>query len=266
VWRLDWLPFLRSPRFFLRLGAAQFQLWMRMDSRLELMASHDSQHIAHNRYAAVTDLLMHMRQDLPAGARVHVLGDSKWMPLSLLLTGRQPLASAQVRALARHRFSDVFGESAQAWDVQVDYVGGDTRALAFANPIGLMAAVRQGLGIDAPGDFNKLRLVGMQPTCSWAWHQGDVRKSGSANSWLVFAEHDRSIMARLSKGRIAALQASGPIVSNPGALSAVLRTEALRCGVVDEEHDALSVSFEPNLFPSCHGVRWRALGTTEVQT
>jgi hypothetical protein len=258
VWRPDWLPFLRSSPCVLRLGQAHFQLWRVNGLRLELLASRPSGHIRYNDYQAIANELAMLSNGLPAGASVQLLADSKWMPLSLLVTGRAPLSGAQVQALAKHRLVDVFGEQAQTWGVQTNYVGGDMQALAFACPDGLLASVQQ----------SPLQIQSMQPTFCWAWNQVWCHEGTKADKWLVFAEHDRTVMARMANGRLLAFQPAGPLVTSPAQLATALPIHALRCGLDETDHTALGISLEPRadmtqVSPTA-GVRWHAVGTTEA--
>jgi hypothetical protein len=258
VWRPDWLPFLRSSPCVLRLGQAHFQLWRVNGRRLELLASRPSGHISFNDHQAIANELAMLCNGLPAGASVQLLADSKWMPLSLLVTGRVPLSAGQVQVLAKHRFVDVFGEQAQTWGVQTSYVSGYTQTLAFACPDGLLASVQQ----------SPLPIQSMQPTFCWVWNRVWCHEAVKADKWLVLAEHDRSVMARIANGRLMALQPAGPLVTGPAQLAAALPMHALRCGLNEANHTALGISLEPRpdmtqVSPTA-GIRWHAVGTTEA--
>ena len=258
MWRPDWLPFFRPSPCVLRLGQAHFQLWQVNGRRLELLASRPSTHIRYNDYQAIADELAALGKDLPGATSVQFLADSKWMPLSLIATGHAPLSGVQIQGLAKHRFVDVFGEQAQTWSVQTNYVSGDTQTLAFACPDGLLTAVRQG----------QLQIQSMQPTLCWAWNQVWRHEAAKTDKWLVLAEHDRSVMARIANGRLIGLQPAGPLLTSTAQLAAALPTHALRCSLDETDHTALGVSLEPRpdmtqVSPTA-GIRWHAAGVTEV--
>lgn len=267
MWRPDWLD-LTSPKYVVRLGQAQVQLWKAHGQRWSLLGSKAANHIAYAQHQAVAAVVADLTSSLPPGSNVHVVADSRWMPLTLMFTGRRPLSQAQALALAKHRFVDVFGEQAQAWNVQANYVSGDEHALAFACPSGLMASVRQGLGLDVddPVKTGKKNLRSIVPTFSWIWNQTAPRGRGSA--WFVVAEQDRSLMAWIQKGRLRAMQTAGPVISSPAHLSALLKTEALRCGVVEESVATLGASLEmhPDMtrVSPVPGIEWRTLAIEEV--
>lgn len=265
-WR-DWLPPVRASRYVLRLGQAQLQLWQVAGRRLTLQASRSAVHIGHNQFQVIANEVAMLAQSLPTGTSVQLLVDSKWMPLSLLATGRAPLSGAQIHALATHRFVQTYGEQAQGWLVQTNYVSGDEQTLAFACAAQLLSGVRQGLGLDLANPSGRSRLQSVQPTFCWAWNQvrgHEAREDG----WLVMAEHDRSIMARVTKGRVLALQPAGPVLHTPAQLASALPVQAMRCGLVEEGPQlALGISLEPHADKmqqmAVSGARWHAIGTNE---
>lgn len=268
-WR-DWLLPARTSRYVLRLGQAQFQLWQVAGRRLILQASRSVEHIGYNQFQAIANEVIMLAQALPAGSGVQLLIDSKWMPLSLLTTGRAPLSNAQVQALALHRFGQTYGEDARGWQVQTNYVKGDAHALAFACSAQLLSSLRQALGLDMPSPSRRTRLTGMQPTFGWAWDQVQGREARSGDDWLMFAEQDRSIMARIAKGRVLALQPAGPILRTPAQLASALPSQARRCGLIEEgPYQALGVSLEPYpnrlLDTTVAEVRWHVIGTNESE-
>jgi hypothetical protein len=196
---------------------------------------------------------------------VQVLLDSKWMPLSLLNTGRAPLTGAQVQVLATHRFAQVFGEPAHHWEIQTSYVSGDVQTLAFACAKPLLSGLHHGLGLDGPNATGRTRLLSVQPTFCWVWNHVRRLEANRDDSWLVLAEHDRSIMTRVSKGHLLALHAAGPIVRNAGQLASAIQIQALRCGLVEEmPQKALGVSLESDddmmKELAASGVRWHVIG------
>lgn len=258
MWRPDMWPFATRSPYLLRLGQAFIQLWQGQSGAWVQIASQPSHHIAHDQQQAMSDVIRETVQTLPVGAKLQVLADSKWMPVSLILTGQRPLSAEQMQTLARHRFAQVFGEHASHWAIQTDYVGGDTHALAFACPAGLLSTLREGL---------QTKQFGLEPTLSWAWQKGWPGHARRSGTWLVLAEHDRSVMVWASQGKARALQAAGPVFTSPAQAAKVMQTEALRCGVVEEVHSVSGVSFEA--LTSLMGnhasdaFRWQVLGVAE---
>lgn len=265
-WR-DWLLPVRTSRYALRLGQAQLQLWQMAGRHLILQSSRSVAHVGYNQYQALADEVSTLAQALPAGSGVQLLIDSKWMPLRLLTTGLAPLSNAQVQALALHRFAQTYGDEARGWQVQTNYVKGDAHALAFACSTQLLSSLRQVLRLDMPSPSRRTRLTGMQPTFGWAWDQVRGREARSSDDWLMFAEQDRSIMARIAKGRVLALQPAGPILRTPAQLAAVLPSQARRCGLTEEGPcRALGVSLEPHpddMLDTVADVRWYVIGTNK---
>lgn len=258
MWRPDVWPWSRPDPYLLRLGQAHVQLWQAQGKGWAAIGSLPSHHLAHDQHEALAALLLEAIQALPPGAKVQVVVDSKWMPVSLLLTGTRPLSRDQVQALARHRFVQTFGELASTWATQTDYVAGDLHALAFACPVGLQALLRRTL---------EDRLDGLQPTLSWAWRRAWAGHKGRGDAWLVLAEHDRSVLLKVSQGKACALQPAAPMVRSPSQVVEVLRTEAWRCGVVDDTLVVRGASFEPSpawtSVPATDEFHWQVFGARE---
>ncbi|MDO9236957.1 MAG: hypothetical protein Q7U28_13120 [Aquabacterium sp.] len=264
MWRPDVLsvlwPFGRAG-YLVRLGQASVQLWQGHGRAWQQLGSLPCQHLAFDQAPALGELLTTLLKDLPSGARVQVLADSKWMPVNFNLMGAKPLASQQVQALAKHRFAQVFGEQAHDWDIQTTYVSGDPHALAFACPSALQASLKQAIGA----------MSGLQPTFSWVWNQCWQSHVGSGDAWVLLEEQDRSLMALISGGKPIALQAAAPIFTNPLQLNQSLQTEALRCGVLTQTKLVHGVSFEAKAAMTAQsattpmgGLRWQVLGHTEA--
>ena len=268
MWHPDKWPLRRSPTYLLRLGQAFVQLWRANGRGWEQIDSQAVHHLAHDQYQALADLLPSITQELPQGAQVQVLADSKWMPVSLLLTGSKPLSKGQLDVLAKHRFAQIFGEQANGWSIRTTYVAGDAKAMAFACPIGLLTSLRHGIEAEQTDRPGKHRLNGLAPTLSWAWDQvgqsgAGKAGAGKAGTWFVLAEQDRSILVCASKGQIQGLQPAGPTLQNPSHLDKVLSTEALRCGLLDEQYSVRGASFEPmpEMMPESpsDAFRWQVL-------
>ncbi|MBC7701778.1 hypothetical protein [Aquabacterium sp.] len=259
----------QSP-YLLRLGQAFMQLWRFNGHGWVQIGCLPVHHLGHDQYQAIADLLPGLTQALPLGASVQVLADSKWMPVSLLNTGKAPLSRNQVDVLAKHRFAQIFGESANHWTIQTSYVAGDAQAMAFGCPAGLQACLRQSLEAQQPNGRGKYCFTGLAPTLSWAWNEAWRAHVGQAGSWLVLAEHDRSILVWASKGQASALQPAGPILLNPAQVNQLLKTESLRCGVVEETCAVLGTSFEdlPSMKPPHmpEGFQWRVFEVVESAT
>lgn len=280
-----WLPkgLKRSEHLVLRLGQAQCQLWQShghgQSLTLRLLANRAVNHIAHDQHAQLAQEVRQLLQEaLPADSaafRLQVLADSKWLPLTLLQTGRAPLSASQVQALAQHRFKEVFGDQALHWTIESNYVSGDTHTLAFACPAALLTNLRQALTSDALGSPTSstaagpltssserlVRLESLQPTFAWIWNHAP--RLGSDPCYLVLAEHDRSVMAWIHKGRIKALQAAAPFMHCATDLAEHLPIQALRCGVTDQTTRAWGVALEgasqlTEVAPSNPDVRWRS--------
>lgn len=277
MWRPDWLTHLVRPQHvFVRLGQSQFQAWQASGgpSRLALLASTPSTHIGWADHTALSQALATLRQAIPSDARITVLTDSKWMPVSLLHTGRAPLSIAQVQALAQHRFAEVFGEPSRAWPVRCSYLSGQRHTLAFACPLELQQAIQQGLGIllSAAEPATALKrhpqLMGLQPTLEWAWNHAWRAHATRADNWLLLAEHDRSILAYVVKNEIQALHAGAPLWHSPSEVAAGLPVHALRCGIGPGDISVLGISLEArpdmSMVSPAQGVHWHAAQMVEA--
>jgi hypothetical protein len=259
-----------QPRHVLvRLGQRQFQAWLTQGRvpRLSLLASAPSEHIGASDHTQVTETLATLRPALPAGARVTVLADSKWMPLSLLNTGAAPLSMDQVQALARHRFSELFGEPARTWQLRCDYLSGQRHTLAFACPPELLHAIQQGI---TDASTPSVKLSGLQPTLEWAWNHVWRLHASRQDNWLLLAEHDRSVLAHVAKGAIRGLHAAAPVYDSPAQIASGLPVQALHCGIATEHVCVLGVSIESRpdmtMVSPAEGVRWHAAEAIEVRT
>lgn len=263
MWHPEVWPYAYRPSYVLRLGQAFIQLWQLNGLRWKLVNSQEAGHLVYNQHQAIADLLPSISQTLPNGARVQVLADSKWMPVSLLQTGKRPLSKDQVTALARHRFTQIFGEQASGWNTQTTYVAGDVQALAFACHPDLEAALHQGLQTER----GKNHFAGLAPTLSWTWDRLWRSSTSRARKWLVLTEHDRSLWVLAFRGQVKELRPAGPVLVSAQQIAKVLQTEALRCGVMDETKEIHGASFEamPTMTaePLPNGYQWHAFEAIE---
>jgi len=261
VWHPELWPFTQRASHLLRMGQAFIQLWQADGRHWRLLDSRSAHHLDHNQYQPLVELVASLTRTLPEKNRLQVLADSKWMPISLLPTGKHPLSGDQLSTLARHRFLQIFGDEVNGWAIQTTYVAGDEQTMAFACPTSLESGLRECL---------KQQLNGLAPTLSWAWNHAWRSVARRHSACLALAEHDRSIFVWLSSGQTLAMQPAGPRAQNPGQLLKAVQIEALRCGVANDANAIYGASFESmpvmTTGPGSDGLQWMIFEAEEVMT
>lgn len=147
-------------------------------------------------------------------SRLTVLLDSYWAPVSLIAVGRSVLKSAEVQALAKHRFKSYFGPSVDQWALQIDYRAGYLHALACGLPTHILDTVRN----IARQSLN-VQLTSVTSTLIWAL--SDAQRSSSKlnrDGWVAVAESDRTVVAHISRGQVVSLHPAAPILQGADGL------------------------------------------------
>lgn len=169
--------------------------------------------------AAITTAL---QSNLPMPKRVTVIVESAWLPLLLVDTGGLLWGDAPL-ALVRHRLSALgAGDEATAWDVRADGRAGERFALGYGLPPRVKSAV-----VDAVGGVG-CTLSALTPAFLWAWQQRPVHQG-----WWIYAEQDRSLLARFVGGRVTAFNSAALLIRDAEDAERAVGIESSRWGIVE---------------------------------
>jgi hypothetical protein len=162
----------------------------------------------------------------PGGGPVHVVLESAWLPVIALDVGAIPWAERKLQALLAHRLGTLYGaeSAARDWDLQVDHRAGDAAALGF----GLAREVKD--AVLTAGKAVGITTASIQPAFAWGMDHC-LPKAGRARAgWWLWGEQDRTLVAELQYGRVAALNPAAAPVHGAEACRALAQREALRLG------------------------------------
>lgn len=242
-------PFERR-RDVLRIGRERVERWRPSEQGLVLQdqrAIEDGEGMRPEALGAALQSLL----SASVGAPLDVVLESAWLPLMLLAVGEQPQSAAKLQALLRHRLTELYGKnqgpmqgpiqgSMDDWSLQLDYRPGDSQALGF----GLAPDVRRVI-VDTAGATGH-KLASMQPAFQWGAQQlgrrlgrregrRDERGGGRHESWWLWLEQDRGVLARLEQGRVVSLNAATPLPQDEAFSNRLAGIEARRHGLSDPE-------------------------------
>lgn len=209
MWPLKWFERIRSHKLIVRLGANELQLWSSKSGLLFLEKTHSCSEVRFGQWDLLTDSLTELLAEVSPNVLVEVIVDTKWMPMSLLCLGLRPLTRRTIEALTRHRFSDIYGERAKTWRVQVDYLAGEYYGIAFACPHELIEGINLAVGIRKE---SRSKLSSIQSTFIWVNNAFIRGRERAERSCIVLREQDRSIFTFLSRGTLIGLHTSGPLI------------------------------------------------------
>jgi hypothetical protein len=157
---------------------------------------------------------------------VHVVLESAWLPVIALDVGGTPWGERKLQALLAHRLGMLYGAepAARDWDLQVDHRAGDAVAMGF----GLAREVKD--AVLTAGKAVGIATASIQP--AFAWGMGHcLPKAGHAQAgWWLWGEQDRTLVAQVQRGRVAALNPAAAPVCDAESCRALARREALRLG------------------------------------
>jgi hypothetical protein len=228
VWPLE------RRRDIVRVGRERVERWRPVGRRLELqdqreISLHEGSRIATLRVALAA--LLEERGNGP----VDIVLESAWLPVLLLHVGTELWSNAKIQALLRHRlnvlYCQTFG-STDSWVLQLDNKPGDPLALGY----GLAAAVRE--SITEAADTAGQKLASIQPAFQWA-----ARRLKHRQGWLLCQEQDRSLVARLERGRVVALNAGAPPSVDEAHGKQLIDIEARRHGVTEPDASSLNAGW-----------------------
>jgi hypothetical protein len=174
--------------------------------------------------------LLGERVDEPA-RRADVVIESSWLPLMLLQTGTALLSAGKVQALLRHRLGELYGP-VDEWDLDLDYRPGDRWAVGY----GLAPSVKQAVA-EAAADAG-LKLASMQPAFQWA-----ARRLERADGWWIWLEQDRTLISRIERDRVVALNAAAPPARDEAHGAQLAGIEARRHGLVEQDVNVVAAGW-----------------------
>lgn len=161
------------------------------------------------------------------GRAIHVVLESAWLPVIALDVGGGLWAERKLHALLQHRLGTLYGldSAARDWGLQVDHRAGDALALGF----GLAKEVKDAVLTAAKSAGTTVASI--QP--AWAWGMDrrlpHVRRTPAA--WWLWGEQDRTMVAHLQRGRVAALNPAADPVHGAESCRALVTRESIRLGM-----------------------------------
>jgi len=120
-------------------------------------------------------------------------------------------------AFARYCFARIHGERSKAWDLRLSPGASGEARIASAVDAPLVQAVRAAFSARA-------KLVSLQPYLMCAFNRARRHLAG-ARAWLLLVEPHRSCLARLERGRWAAVRNARGALEGPGQWAALLDRE-----------------------------------------
>lgn len=144
--------------------------------------------------------LLDAARSVPGRSRWTLLLDSCWLPITTFPTLDQAWMPHELKALACHRWTTLYGEAQGPWLAQTSYLPGDATATAFGMSARLKAQL-QAFSRDVAG-----KAVSIQPALLWAFAQFSEagQASGLRQGWL-WCEQDRSVAAVGQRGHLQVL-------------------------------------------------------------
>jgi hypothetical protein len=262
VWLRDLLR--RKPQWLLRLGRQQVTLW-RQSGRTWVHVGAAPVGAMGAGAGWATGALGNALNDLMAahqidGGSAQFVIDSCWLPAFALQTGRLPLSEAELQSLARLRLTQIHGDVAIAWRIQVSCRAGNTFGLAYACPTWLKDI------IGSATTAHQLELSGLHPTLDWLLAQAPRAASRPAQRAVNILEEDRFITTFWHGRHLTGMH---PNVQ-PGSAQEppdeqCLQVIAKRCqarltGPVDSLSTVNLAWWEPKLDKLKHKKQWTLLG------
>ncbi|HZT56124.1 MAG TPA: hypothetical protein VFA35_07860 [Burkholderiaceae bacterium] len=163
---------------------------------------------------------------------VDVVFESAWLPVMSLELGRKLWSRTQVEALLRHRLGQLHArrdDPVGDWELQLDHRAGDAHALGY----GLAPSVKQA-AMNAAAATGR-QLASLQPVFAWGWQRlsRHHRNLGGARSgWWVWIEQDRSLVCRIDRGRVIAVNPGAAVPRDDPQCLRLIQIEASRLGVL----------------------------------
>jgi hypothetical protein len=228
VWRPSWLGGRHREEECLRVGRHSVQRWRSTNEGLVLQAEEAIAREATPQPRLLTDAIARLYPSVPQAAITLVL-ESAWLPVMLVDTGSGLLSQPQLEALVHHRFGLHYFDSAEPvadWELRIEHRAGDRYALAF----GLAPALK--LALTDCARALKIEFAALSPVFAWGRERlRTARAWPRATGWCVWAEQDRSLVARIEAGALVGLNAGAATADGETAVLRSVEAEAARFGI-----------------------------------
>jgi hypothetical protein len=220
----------------LRVGRDEVECWDETAHGLRLSAR-ESIAQATDRVQALTraasEVLSHGSEQ-PSSSVAAVL-ESAWLPMMLVPLGAALWSRRQAEQLLRHRLREVH-DLAAGYELHLEHRAGGSHALGYALPRQTRDAIRA--AVESCGS----RVASLQPALTWGWRVLSRRGYAVRDGWLAWAEHDRTLVVRLHRGQVSALNPGAPVAADAQQARGCVEVEALRHGLaVDDASVTLAV-------------------------
>jgi hypothetical protein len=163
------------------------------------------------------------------GRAIEVVVESAWLPVVPIEPGPTLLSEAAVEALLRYRLDVVHGPAGVGalWELQLEHRAGDRAGLGYALPSSVRAALLEA------ATAAKCRLTSVQPAFAWGRTRIDGR--WPRRGWVLWQEHDRTLVAWMHAGRVLRLNAAAAAAQMTRDVQRCVEIESLRQGVDDAQ-------------------------------
>lgn len=190
----------------------------------------------------------------PAPRRVDVVAESAWLPVVPLGTGAGRGDLAGMEALLSERlaaFFDGADDPVADWTLLIDGLPGEAGACGYGLRPRVHEALARGLRAGA------CTPASVQPAWTWARRHASQRGVRRHSGWWLWQESDRTLVARLERGRVLSLHPAAAPVDAHAQVRDIVAAEAARLGA-DARAPVLAGGWRrpQGLAPA---VRWLAL-------
>lgn len=161
---------------------------------------------------------------------------------------------AEQLAYARHCFAEVYGETAQHWEIRLSPGEEGEPQLASAVDQRLLSSLRQIL------ERHAIRLVSIQPHLMAAWN-GVYPMLRRRTAWLAVVEPGKLCLGLLRQGSWQRLRSLRIGAAWPAEMPRILEREACLLGIAENPREALLIAPEAEAlhFPPASGWEFRRL-------
>lgn len=192
--------------------------------------------------ALAADMALRLGAESAVGRVIAVL-ESAWLPVMLVPLGPELWSRSHAEQLLRHRLGEIYGLDEQR-EVRMDFRAGEGQALGYGLSLPFKQAL-QAAAVDAGAE-----LASLQPALSWGCgvmrQRGDWSDAGQ-EGWWVWREQDRSLVARLHRGRLTSLNAGAPVMASLDEAKQYVARESLRLGVLPLEAPSVVLAGWPSV-------------------
>lgn len=161
--------------------------------------------------------LLNAAQSVQGRSHWTLLLDSCWLPITTIQTANEAWMPHELKALACHRWTTLYGDALGPWLAQTAYLPGDLTATAF----GISARLKVQLAAfskEIPG-----KAVSVQPSLLWAFdHFARTAKGNRLRRAWLWCEQDRCVTAVGQHGHLQVLAPGLDKRTADGALEALV--------------------------------------------